>query len=107
MHVEATGGGTRFGAAGAPAEAASGPTLTVVKKRGGSGTVTSTPAGIDCGDHCSASFALNETVDLTPKAARGSGFSHWTGCDEELPPDLCRVVMDEDKEVLASFISGG
>ena len=83
--------------------APSGPTLTVVKEHGGSGTVTSVPSGFDCGDSCSASFDLNETVDLTAEAAPGSLFSHWTGCDEELPPDLCRVVMDEDREVRASL----
>jgi len=45
-------------------------TLTVVKT--GNGTVTSSPAGINCGTTCSASFARNTTVTLTATPDAGS-----------------------------------
>jgi len=41
-------------------------TLTVSKSGTGSGMVTSSPAGIDCGSTCSYAFAYNTVVTLTP-----------------------------------------
>ena len=52
-------------------------TLTVTSQ--GSGTVTSTPAGISCGGTCSASFGSGTTVALQPVAANGYTFSGWSG----------------------------
>lgn len=60
-----------------------GPFNIRVNKGGtGSGTITSSPAGIDCGDTCSASFAANASVTLTTAAASGSRFVGWAngGC---------------------------
>jgi hypothetical protein len=54
-------------------------TLTVTKAGGGSGTVTSSPAGIDCGASCSATFSDGATVALSAAAAAGSTFTGWTG----------------------------
>src|SRR5207247_6685833 len=45
----------------------------------GSGTVTSAPAGINCGATCSASFASGTVVTLTATPAAGSTFSGWSG----------------------------
>jgi hypothetical protein len=55
--VATTAGGTEFGATGmfttaSPPPPQSGFTLTVSKSGAGSGTVTSAPAGIDCGATC-------------------------------------------------------
>jgi hypothetical protein len=52
-------------------------TLTVQKAGAGSGTVHSTPAGIDCGATCSASFSGSVTLTATPAA--GSTFAGWSG----------------------------
>lgn len=55
------------------------PTLTVVKTGTGTGVVSSTPAGIDCGEKCTATFSPNTTVTLTAKANTDSLFSGWNG----------------------------
>ncbi len=54
--------------------------LTVVKSGSGSGTVTSLPAGINCGATCSASFGAGTAVTLstTPTSA-ASTFTGWLG----------------------------
>ena len=53
--------------------------LTVVKQGGGSGTVTSSPAGIDCGGDCSQGYSAGTVVVLTASAASGSNFAGWDG----------------------------
>src|SRR5439155_9622629 len=50
-------------------------TLTLTKV--GAGTVTSSPAGIDCGSTCAHSFTYGTTVTLTATAAAGSSFAGW------------------------------
>jgi List-Bact-rpt repeat protein len=57
-------------------------TVTVQKEGNGSGTVTSTPPGIDCGTTCtnqSNQFEQGATVSLSAPAASGSVFSGWSG----------------------------
>lgn len=59
--------------------------ITVQKIGTGTGRVTSTPAGIDCGSSCSASFALFSSVTLNAVADVGSSFTGWQGdaaCDD-------------------------
>src|SRR5439155_9980256 len=56
-------------------------TLTVGKTGIGRGTVTSTPAGIDCGTSCSAGYDIDTVVTLTATPAMLSVFGGWTGCD--------------------------
>jgi hypothetical protein len=53
--------------------------LTVTKDGMGGGTVTSIPAGIDCGISCSAWYYLNQTVQLSATPDSYSVFSHWSG----------------------------
>jgi hypothetical protein len=55
------------------------PQVTVSKAGTGSGTVTSSPAGINCGSTCSAGFAGGSSVTLTAAPAQGSAFAGWTG----------------------------
>lgn len=54
-------------------------TLTVAKAGTGAGTVTSSPAGINCGSTCAASFVDGSTVTLTAAATSGSTFGGWSG----------------------------
>ena len=77
-------------------------TLTVVKSGGGSGTVTSDPAGIDCGSDCSAGFPHGTSVTLTATPASGSTFAGWEGegCSGTGP---CTVAMDRVREVTSIF----
>src|SRR5438445_3261711 len=53
--------------------------LTIAKAGTGSGTVTSTPAGITCGTSCSGSYASGTAVTLTATPAAGSTFTGWSG----------------------------
>ena len=76
--------------------------LTLQKTGSGVGTVTSSPAGIDCGPTCVASFATGSTVTLTATAAPGSTFVGWTAgpCTGTQP---CPVVMSTAQTVVAQF----
>ena len=58
--------------------------ITVQLGGEGSGTVTSTPAGINCPGTCTASFNQLDSVTLTPVADAGSVFAGWLGkgCSE-------------------------
>jgi hypothetical protein len=54
-------------------------TLSVTKSGSGSGTVTSSPAGIDCGSTCSHAFAYGSSVSLSASPQAGSTFAGWSG----------------------------
>jgi hypothetical protein len=55
------------------------PTLTVSRVGTGSGTVSSSPAGINCGATCSSVFPADTPVTLTANASPGSTFIGWVG----------------------------
>ncbi len=75
--------------------------LTVNKAGSGNGTVSSSPAGIDCGTSCIADFGPGTTVTLTQTAASGSTFAGWGGaCSGS---GSCVVSMDAAKSVTATF----
>jgi len=56
--------------------------LSVDKVGTGSGTVTSSPAGINCGADCSELYNLGTIITLTASPAAGSIFARWSagGC---------------------------
>jgi hypothetical protein len=54
-------------------------TLTVTKTGGGSGTVTSSPAGINCGTDCTETVNYGTTLTLSATPTAGSIFNGWTG----------------------------
>lgn len=76
--------------------------LAVSRAGNGTGTVTSSPAGIDCGQVCSSNFALNSTVTLTASASTGSSFTGWSGAGCS-GTGACQVTMSEAKSVTATF----
>ncbi len=80
-------------------------TLTVSKGGEGSGTVTSAPAGIDCGSTCSASFESGAVVTLTATPASGSTFSGWSGACSGT--GACAVTLSAAQTVTASFGTAG
>jgi hypothetical protein len=53
--------------------------ITVQREGTGSGTVTSSPTGIDCGATCTASFPASSQVTLTAAADSSSIFTSWNG----------------------------
>lgn len=73
--------------------------LTVV--RTGGGTVTSVPAGIDCGAVCSGLFSA-ATVELTAAVVAPVEFLGWSdaGC---MGTGTCTVTLDAPRTVSASF----
>jgi hypothetical protein len=76
--------------------------LTLSKTGTGTGSVTSTPAGISCGATCSASFAGGTAVTLTATPDAGSTLAGWTGCDSATG-NQCSVTMNGAKTVSATF----
>ena len=75
--------------------------LTVDRVGLGVGSVTSDPAGIDCGDDCSELFAPGSTVTLTAEAEAGSTFTGWLGDCTGVGP--CVLELDADTEIVAQF----
>ncbi|HYD42153.1 MAG TPA: cellulase family glycosylhydrolase [Anaeromyxobacter sp.] len=80
--------------------------LTVTKAGTGSGTVTSSPAGIDCGTACSASYGGNVVVVLTATAAAGSTFAGWSGACTGTAA-TCSVSMTAARTATATFNPSG
>ena len=76
--------------------------VSVSKPGSGSGTVTSTPAGIACGSTCSAAFASGTQVTMTAAASSGSTFAGWSGggCSGS---GNCTVTVNADTALSATF----
>ncbi len=70
----------------------------------GSGAVTSSPAGIDCGSRCSANYAEGTTITLTARPASGFSLLGWTG-DCTGSQNTCTLTLTEDSNVGAVFTS--
>ncbi len=81
--------------------------LTVTVSGSGTGTVTSSPAGITCPSTCTGTFAGNSAVVLTATAGTGSTFTSFSGnCTPASPqttPPSCTVTMSADETVTATF----
>jgi YVTN family beta-propeller protein len=74
-------------------------TLTVNKAGTGSGTLTSSPAGIDCGADCTEDYVGGTNVTITATPDPGSTFDGWSGdCDVN-----GMVTMDAAKSCTATF----
>ncbi|THB74037.1 MAG: hypothetical protein D3926_22740 [Desulfobacteraceae bacterium] len=76
--------------------------LTVTRSGDGGGTVTSSPAGIDCGSDCSQDYAVYSSVTLTAVADGNSRFLSWSGggCSGN---GSCTITMDQDHSISAQF----
>jgi hypothetical protein len=68
----------------------------------GTGAVTSTPEGIDCGASCEVAFEQGAEVTLYHSPSPGSEFVGWSGqgCSGE---GSCTVALTEDATVTAIF----
>lgn len=82
---------------------ASSPTLSVIHAGTGTGTVTSNPAGINCGSTCSASFTAGTQVTLTATATANSSFAGWTGGGCSGTASTCTVTLNSSQQVTATF----
>jgi hypothetical protein len=75
--------------------------LTVSPAGTGTGTVTSSPAGIDCGAACSAAYNDGTPVTLTAAPDASSIFTGWSGSCSGT--GSCVVTVDSAKSVTATF----
>jgi hypothetical protein len=76
--------------------------LHVAPAGAGSGTISSAPAGIDCGATCDASFTPGTPVTLTATPSAGSAFAGWSG--DCTGAGQCQVAMSGDTAVTATFV---
>jgi hypothetical protein len=78
-------------------------TLTVAKAGSGTGVVTSTPGGIDCGTDCIETYGGGTLVTLTAIADADSIFGGWSGggCSGT---GTCEVTMNADVTVTATLL---
>jgi hypothetical protein len=77
-------------------------THTVSKLGTGTGTVTSEPAGINCGTICSNSFAQDIPVIFTATPDPGMAFTGWIGCSD-ITGNGCFSYNRPDNIVYAQF----
>ncbi len=77
--------------------------LVVTLAGEGTGTVTSSPAGISCGATCSHQFNEGTAVVLSGAPGTHSTAVQWTGCDTVTGSNECDVTMSAAKNVTATF----
>ncbi|HEX4423434.1 MAG TPA: hypothetical protein VH165_36245 [Kofleriaceae bacterium] len=80
-------------------------TVTNTGSGGGSGKVTSSPAGISCGATCSHTYNAGTVITLTASPTPGSKFTGWTGggCSGT---GTCKVTINAATAVTAKFALG-
>jgi hypothetical protein len=76
--------------------------LAVTRSGTGSGSVSSAPAGIDCGAICDANFAGGSMVVLNAVPHAGSVFAGWSGACGGTQSS-CQVSMSQARSVTAQF----
>ncbi len=76
--------------------------LLITKDGNGTGTVTSLPAGIDCGADCDETFLPVTMMTLSAEPDASSVFAGWSGGGCSGTGD-CIVTVDKDVTVIATF----
>jgi hypothetical protein len=80
-----------------------GAALKVNRSGPGTGTVTSSPAGINCGSQCNTPFFQDQSVTLTAHPGSGSAFGSWSGACTGART-TCQVTMSQARTVTAKFL---
>lgn len=75
--------------------------FSIDKVGDGTGTVTSEPAGVDCGKNCTATFRVGQEVKLTARPNEGSWFGGWEGPCTGM--EVCTAVVGGPTTVRAKF----
>lgn len=78
--------------------------LSVIPPASGTGSVTSTPPGIDCPTTCSAAFPQSTQVKLSAAPEKNYFFDGWSGACSGTA--LCTVSMTGTEKVSATFDPG-
>jgi len=81
------------------------PTYTLSLVKSGNGIVTSSPAGVNCGNDCSESYSSGTAVSLIANADSGYYFAGWSGSCSSGTSSVATVTMDDSKSCTATFIS--
>jgi hypothetical protein len=77
--------------------------LSIDVTNGTDGTIVSSPAGINCGLTCSATFATGSSVALTATPGNGFTFGGWgPGCTS-VQGTTCNVVVNTNITLTAAF----
>jgi len=78
--------------------------VNIVASNGGSGSVTSSPGGINClSGVCNSSFTTGSSVTLLPRANAGSTFAGWSGDCSSAGTGDCTVTMASARNATATF----
>lgn len=76
--------------------------LSVAKAGNGTGTITSSPGGINCGSDCTENYSANTIVTLTAAPTAGHSFGGWSGsCSGS--SSSCTVTLNAARSVTATF----
>jgi hypothetical protein len=81
-------------------------TLNITNAGTGTGTVISSPVGINCGSDCTEPYNAGTVITLTASSGGGSTFAGWSGggCNGI---GQCVITMNKDLTVSASFTTNG
>lgn len=81
------------------------PALTTTFAGGGSGSVTSAPAGINCTspNPCVGQFTSGTAVTLTATPSGSSVFGSWTNCDSTPGTNPCTLTLTANRTVTVTF----
>jgi phospholipase C len=79
------------------------PVLTVIPGGTGSGSVSSSPSGINCGTTCNANFNAGTQVTLSAAPATNSIFAGWSGGGCSGANSTCTLTMNASQQVTATF----
>ncbi len=99
--IAACGSGGSDGG-GAPPPPPPSVTLTIAKIGNGTGTITSNPAGIDCGTTCTLTVSSGTVVTLTAAPSPSNTFTNWGGVCAA-GSATCAVPITADQTVTATF----
>jgi hypothetical protein len=77
--------------------------LTVQKIGSGKGSVSSTPAGIDCGSDCTENYTTSTSITLTATPEADSRFARWKGDCQGTTNTCTLTVENANKTVVAVF----
>ena len=75
--------------------------LTVQLAGTSTGTVVSTPTGINCSPTCTAAMPAGTVVSLKATPKSGSYFAGWSGACKDT--GLCKLTLNSDQSVTATF----
>lgn len=81
--------------------------VTLAVELSGRGTVTSEPAGIQCGLTCRTELDTGASVTLAATPAAGWRFDAWGGACASTDRPSCRVQMSKERDVSARFVRIG